>query len=56
MDNLTITLFDGGVCERHFCSWDDVRAFVLILEPGEGYTAILVQDQTGKEVLGTMIQ
>ena len=54
-DHLVITLFDGGVCERHHCSWEDVLNFFSILEPGEGYTAVLVTNLEQKEVLSTKI-
>lgn len=56
MDNLLITLYYGGPVERHACSWDDVRAFISIVEPNEGYTAILVTTLEGTEVLGVMIR
>ena len=56
METLLVTLFDGGLCERHTATWDDVRAFMAIAEVGCGYTAILVVNAEGKEVLATRIE
>ena len=53
---LHVILFNGGPVETHYATWEDVQMFFSILEPGDGYTAVLVTDREGKEVIACRVQ
>ena len=53
---LQITLScDDGSREHTHGTWNDVRAFMWIVEAGCGYTAVIVYRADGNMVLGTRI-
>jgi hypothetical protein len=48
---LLISIWYGADREEAVGDWDDVRAFVEILEPGCGCTAILARTLSGDTVM-----